>query len=176
MALVQALVKSPPEFVYGDNFVLFYERFNAFISGAKCEPSSVFSLLLSYLDDASFKKVKALTFSDDHKTDDHIDISKKLTYDFIKEALTHDKVPAQIQLRYRIQGKNETPSEFGEAIRTLGNNAYGNGCEQNQTVIESFCIGLKSTELSAKMLQKSFTTLTQAVDYADQRNKNQQLH
>ena len=45
------------------------------------------------------KKVKALTFSDDHKTDDHIDISKKLTYDFIKEALTHDKVPAQIQLR-----------------------------------------------------------------------------
>ena len=26
------------------------------------------------------------------------------------------------------------------------------------------------------MLQKSFTTLTQAVDYADQRNKNQQLH
>ena len=77
----------------------------------------------------------------------------KLTYDFIKEALNHDKVPAQIQLRYRIQGKNETPSEFGEAIRTLGNNAYGNGCEQNQTVIESFCIGLKSTELSAKMLQ-----------------------
>ena len=96
-----------------------------------------------------------------------------MTYDFIKEALTHDKVPAQIQLRYRIQGKNESPSEFGEAIRTLGNNAYGNGCEQNHTVIESFCIGLKSTELSAKMLQKSFTTLTQAVDYADQRNKNQ---
>ena len=133
MALVQALVKSPPEFVYGDNFALFYEyeRFNAFISGAKCEPSSVFSLLLSYLDDVSFRKVKALTFNDDHKTDDHIDISKKLTYDFIKEALTQDKVPAQIQLRYRIQGKNETPSEFGEAIRTLGNNAYGNGCEQN---------------------------------------------
>ena len=91
MALVQTLVKSPSEFVYGDNFALFYERFNAFISGAKCEPSSVFSLLLSYLDDASFKKVKALTFSDDHKTDDHIDISKKLTYDFIKKALTDDK-------------------------------------------------------------------------------------
>ena len=105
MALVQALVKSSTEFVYGDDFALFYERFNAFISGAKCEPSSVFSLLLSYLDDASFKKVKALTFSDDHKTDDHIDISKKLTYDFIKEVLTHDKVPVQIQLRYRIQGK-----------------------------------------------------------------------
>ena len=78
-------------------------------------------MLLSYLDDASFKKVKALTFSDDHKTDDRIDISKKLT---------HDKVPAQIQLRYRIQGKNETPSEFGEAMRTLGNNVYGNGCEK----------------------------------------------
>ena len=152
MALVQALVKSPPEFAYGDNFALFYERFNAFIIGAKCEPSSVFSLLLSHLDDASFKKVKALTFSDDHKTDNYIDISKKLTYDFIKEALTHYKVPAQIQLRYRIQGKNETPSEFGEAIRTLGNDAYANGWEQNQTIIESFCIGLKSTELSAKML------------------------
>ena len=105
MTLVQVLVKSPSEFAYGDDFALFYERFNAFIRGAKCEPSSVFSLLLSYLDDASFKKVKALTFSEDHKTDDHIDISKKLTYDFIKEALTHDKVPAQIQLRYRIQGK-----------------------------------------------------------------------
>ena len=46
---------------------------------------------------------------------------------------------------------------------------------KNQTVIESFCIGLKSTELSAKMLQKSFTTLTQAVEYVDQRSKNQQL-
>ena len=91
-----------------------------------------------------------------------------MTYDFIKEALTHDKVLAQIQLRYRIQGKNESPSEFGDAITTLGNDAYGNGCEQNQTFIESFCIGLKSTELTAKMLQKSFTTLKQPAEYVDQ--------
>ena len=77
MALAQALVKAPPEFAFGDDFALFYERFNAF---AKCDPSSIFSLSLSYLDDTSFKKVETLVFGDDHKTDSYVNLTKQETY------------------------------------------------------------------------------------------------
>ena len=89
--------------------------------------------------------------------------------------MTQDKVPPQIQLRYRIQGKHESLFEFGDAIRTLGTHIFDGECERNSTVIESFWIGLQNTDLSAKMLQKTFISLGQAIEYADQRNQNQSI-
>ena len=170
MAQMQILVKQPAEFEFGDDFGLFYDRFMAFIRHSKCEVKSQYNLFLSYLDDTSFKKLRAVQFTNEHKTENVVDLEKALP--LLKITLTKTEIPLNVQLRYRTQKPNETLSDFGEAIRSLGQLLYGTECETNSMVIETFCIGIIDSGVSAKMLQKTFDSLADAIKYARARKQN----
>lgn len=170
MAQVQVLVKQPSEFEFGDDFGLFFDRFMAFIRHSKCDLKSQYNLFLSYLDDTSFKKVRAIEFTAENKTENAIDLEKSLQ--LLKTALTKDDVPINVQLRYRRQKPDESMDDFGDAVRSLGQLLYDTGCETNSMVIETFCVGLSDSDLSAKLLQKKFETLTSAMKYANSRKQN----
>ena len=167
MATNFAYIKGPSDFEFGDDVDLFWERFMAFLTSAKCEKGSHFSLLRSHLDDRSLRRVHAIEFKDEHKTDNEVDISKPSVVELIKAALTQSPdIPERISLKFKVQGPDESVIEFGDAIRLLGQKVYGSATDTNGTVIESFSAGLLDANLAAKMLQKSFTNLTEAIDYA----------
>ena len=171
MATNYSYIKGPSDFVYGDDFEMFWERFQAFIMAAKCAKEAQYSLFLSYnLDDVSFRRVQVLTFTADHKTGENVDLTK--AHLLIKGALSKEPdVPARITLRYKIQGLAENVTEFGDAIRLLGQKIFGTETDGNAMVIESFCAGLYDANLASKMVQKDFKSLSEAIKYAVSRNE-----
>ena len=172
MAANLAYIKGPPDFVYGDDADLFLDRFIAFTAAAKCEKGSQFGLLLGHLDDRSLRRVQAITFGDEHKTDDVVDISKNSVITLIKKAISKSPdLPERISLRFKVQGPDEGTIEFGDGVRLLGQKVYGTDFESNQVVIESFCAGLRDANLASKMLQKKFANLTEAINYAATRKE-----
>ena len=172
MATNYSYIKGPSDFVYGDEFDLFWERFQAFIVAAKCAKEAQYSLFLAFLDDVSFRRVKALTFTADHKTGENVDLTK--AHLLIKGALSKEPdVPVRITLRYKVQGLAEGVTEFGDhAIRLLGQKIFGSDqTDGNALVIESFCVGLRDTNLASKMVQKEFKSLSVAIKYAVSRKE-----
>lgn len=164
-------IKGPSEFRYGEDFDIFWERFQAFVGAAKCAKESQFSLFLSYLDDVSFRRVKAITFAAEHMgEDDIVDFSK--AHGPIKAALSKESdIPERITLKYIVQNPSESVSQFGDNIRFIGQKVFAEGTDRNALVIESFCAGLRDTTLASKMLQRSFDTLSEAVKFAMSRKE-----
>ena len=171
MATNYSYIKGPSDFVYGDDFEMFWKRFQAFVVAAKCTNEAQYSLFLSYLDDVSFRRVQALTFTADHKTGENVDLAK--AHLIIKGALSKEPdVPARITLRYKVQGLAEGVTEFGDAIRLLGQKIFGSDqTDGNAFVIDSFCTGLRDTNLGSKMVQKEFKSLSEAIKYAVSRKE-----
>lgn len=163
-------IRGPVEFHYGDDFDIFWERFEAFVVAAKCEEKAKFSLFLSYLDNVSFRRVKAIDFLDEHKDDANTYIVMENVKALIETALTAEPdVPDGIALKYILQKKDETHAQFGDSVRLLGRKVHGDKADCNPQVIESFCTGLQDTELASKMVHKTFGTLSEAVKYAESR-------
>lgn len=161
------IVRQPDEFQFGSDFDLFFDRMQAFMTNVKAEDGSRYSLFLSFLDPVSFRKAQAIVFTNTHKTNDVVDLTKARSV--LKTALSKQaEVPPNVQLRYCIQKKDETISDFGYNIQVLGHKAYGTDAETNAQVIEAFCAGLLDQDLTAKMLQKlsTFATLKAAIDYS----------
>jgi hypothetical protein len=158
-----SIVRQPGEFKYGDDFDLFFDRFSAYLVNVKC---SQYDLFVSFLDSVSFRKCTAIVFDDtDHKTDAKVDLVKARPV--LKGALSkHEDVPPNIAIRFRNQKNDESIGDFGYAMQVLGHKAFDAGAETNAQVIEAFCMNLSDCNLTAKMIQKTFTTLKAAIDYA----------
>ena len=114
---------------------------------------------MGFLDNKSYQLVESIIFTAAEKTA----IAAYLDEAFpkLREALTpSNKLPADIELKFRKQNTNESLSDFGFAIMT------------NAQVIDAFCMGIKSPELSAKLLnlQTQFTTISDALTYAQKTN------
>ena len=173
MATGVAYIKSPSEFSFGEDIELFLARFDAFAEATKCEKKNRFDLFKSFLDDRSFRRVRAITFTDEHKDDGKLDMSKDETRTLITQALVKEsQVPERISLRFKVQGKDEAIEDFGDAVRLLGQKIHGkNGAESNQQVIEAFCAGLGNPDLASKLLCKKFEKLTGAINYAVSRKE-----
>ena len=163
-----AYIKSPCEFVFGDDVELFLARFQAFAVATKCEAGNRFDLFKSFLDDRSFRRVQAITFEDEHKTSGAIDLAKDATKALLKTALMKEpQVPERIALKFKVQGSDEEIEDFGDAVRLLGQKVHGQaGAESNQQVIEAFCAGLRDPALASKLLSKKFENLTAAINFA----------
>ena len=84
-------------------------------------------------------------------------------------------MPADIELKFRKQKLNESLSDFGFAIQTLGTKAFGDGSMANAQVIDSFCMGIRNPELSAKLLsiQSQFANLSDAIAFAQKKEKTE---
>ena len=170
MATNYSYIKGPSDFVYGDDFEMFWGRFQAFIVAAKCAKEAQYSLFVSYLDDVSFRRVQALTFTAEHKTGEVVDLAK--AHLLIKGALSKEPdVPERIALKYMVQRQAEGVTEFGDAVRLLGQKIFGPETDANVLVIESFCAGLRDTNLASKMVQKEFKSLSVAIKYAVSRKE-----
>ena len=166
--------RRPDTFVFGEDFPLFWKRFERFSAAINCEKKSQFDLFTSFLDDVSFRRVESLSFTEDHKTASYVDLAK--AFELIKSALSKPpEIPDRVALRYRTQSADEDIIKFGDAIRELGIKIYGAEVESNAAVIESFCVGVRDSELGSKLLQKTFTKLSEAIEYALSRGETRNI-
>ena len=161
-----AIVRQPGVFDYGEDFDLFFRQFTTYARNVKCDPTAQYDLLLSYLDKKSFRLVESIVYTPEELTALKADVTAALPK--LKSALTpSDKMPAKVELKFRKQAQNESLSDFGFAIQTLGTNAFGlDPALNNGQVVDAFCLGVKSAELSAKLLSADFTTLSDAIAFA----------
>ncbi|MCP4260669.1 MAG: hypothetical protein GY774_24560 [Planctomycetes bacterium] len=168
MACSVAIVRQPEEFKYGESFDLFFRMFCNYAKNVQCDPAAQYNLLLSYLDKKSFMLVERIAYTEHETTAINTDINA--AFPKLQKALTPaDKMPAKIELKFRKQQQNENLSDFGLAIQTLGTSAFGTGAVNNGQVIDAFCMGVKDTALSAKLLNTEFATLSGAITFAQEK-------
>ena len=164
---MQAMVRQPHEFKYGEDFDLFFRQFCTYAKNVKCEVAGQYSLLLSYLDNKSFRLVESLVFTEDEKTAYNASLNAALPK--LKRVLTPcDEMPAKVRLMFRKQGATESLGDFGYAIQGLGISAFGAEGVNYGQVLDAFCLGVKSAALSAKLLAKDFDTLQAAMVFAQE--------
>ena len=153
-------VKLPDIFKFGDDFDLFSRQFGTFARVLNIDQAQQYNLLLSFLDKKAFNIAQAVDISDTDKLNFDGALPK------LKNALTVSEIPANIILRFRKQLETETLNDFGYAIQCLGFTAYGPDCLKHNSVIDAFCMGVTSAELSAKLLRKEFKSLPEAISFA----------
>ena len=158
-------VRKPEKYEYPEDFEIFFRQYKTFAKNVKCEQAAQYDLLLGFLDRKSYQLVEAITFTEAEKTAIAENIDAALPK--LKAALTPpDKMPAKIELKFRKQNLKESLSEFGFAIQNLGMSAFGRDALNNGQVIDAFCIGVRNTDLSAKLLGSQFTNLSEAIAFA----------
>ena len=171
------IVKQPDIFVYGEDFDIFMDRFEAYLTNTNAVKTSHYTLLLSYVDGVSFRKLRSLQFTDEHKTEDVVDLKKarKLLKSVLQKQTT---VPYSIQMKYRTQKDKESITDFGYEIQVLAQKAEIENVDTSREIIEAFCSGLNDSQLAAKMLLKldTFTSLKDAIEYAMQRESTQKIN
>ena len=153
-------VKLPDIFKFGDDFDLFSRQFGTFIKILNVDQAQKYNLLLSFFDKKAFNIAQATEICDIDKLNFDDALPK------LKTALTVSEIPANIELRFRKQLETESLNDFGYAIQCLGFTAYGPDCLKHNSVIDAFCMGVTSVELSAKLLRKEFKSLPEAISFA----------
>ena len=172
MADMSIYVCKPAAYTYPDDFDVFFRQFKTYVKNVGCQEANKLDLLMGFLDNKSYQLVESITFTAAEKTAIAADLDA--AFPKLREALTpSNKLPADIELKFRKQNTNESLSDFGFAIKTLGIKAYGNDAMTNAQVIDAFCMGIKNPELSAKLLnaQTQFTTISDALTYAQKKEK-----
>lgn len=159
-----AIVKQPSCYKYKEDFDLFFRQFKTYVKNVDCKPDNQFDLLLSFLDSRSYQLVDAIIYTEEEKTEIARTIDSALPK--LKKALTPpEKMPAKVELKFCKQ-VHESLSDFGFKIQTLGNRAFGTNSVTNGQVIDAFCLGVRSNELSARLLTQDFTSLQDAIAFA----------
>ena len=95
------------------------------------------------------------------------------SYSFLKHALTQRFNPKELQPAYRfqfrsrLQHKDETPLEYGFALRYLGHKAYAalSKCAVEEILLDQFIFGLRSTELKQYVQLQHPSDLSKAIEY-----------
>ena len=98
------------------------------------------------------------------------------SYSFLKHALTQRFNPKELQPAYRfqfrnrLQHKDETPLEYGFALRYLGHKAYAalSKCAVEEILLDQFIFGLRSTELKQYVQLQHPSDLSKAIEYASE--------
>ena len=154
------VVKLPEIFKFGNDFDLFFRQFTTYANAVSVEQAKRYNVMLSFLDKKSFNIVACVDLSESEKLNFDVALPK------LKKAFCTSEIPASVELRFRKQLQNETLSDFGYAIQSLGFKAYGTDCLKHNSVIDAFCLGVTSANLSAKLLNKDFETLSEAISFA----------
>ena len=158
--VMENAVNMPEKFKYGEDFDLFFRQFCTFAKIVNVGQAQQYNLILSFLDKKSFRIVEGIQLNYTDKADINVAFPK------LKKALTVSAIPASIELRFRKQLESESLNDFGYVIQCLGFTAYGPDCLQHSSVIDAFCMGVRSAELSAKLLSKNFESFSEALSFA----------
>ena len=158
------VVRQPPEFKLNkdDDFTTWYAQFVNFATAMSIAEKDHFVAISTYLDTAAFTTVENLKLTAEQKAD------PKIYKPFLEKALKSEseKIPPMLALRYKTQKSNETLSHFALELGKLANKSDIAANTREQLLIDSFCTGVKDTDLSIKLLEGTFTTLTLALDRA----------
>ena len=158
------VVKQPAVFKLNssDEFSIWYAQFINYAEAVGIEKANTFVALKSFLDASAFSIVENLEVSDENKADP---AKFKST---LEEALSRkDKIPPRLALRYRSQETDESLADFALALEKLANKAGVHKDARPQLLVDSFCTGVRDTDLSIKLLETHFDTLTLALDQAE---------
>ena len=157
------MVRQPQTFRYGTDFAAWFKQFENFATAAKCDVKEQYILLLTYLDTKSFTLVQNLDVSATNQA------NLNLCYSQILNILTpdNDRIPARLSLKYRVQKATESISEYAFELEMLANKAFDSKNPNKQaTMVDTFCTGVSDTNLSIKLLEHDFETLSEALVYA----------
>ena len=158
--VMENAVNIPEKFKDGEDFDLFFRQFCTFAKIVKVGQAQQYNLILSFLDKKSFRIFEGIQLIDTDKADINVDFPK------LKKVLTVSEIPASIELRFRKQLKSESLNDFGYVFQCLGFTAYGPECLQHSSVIDAFCMGVSSAELSAKLPSKNFESFSETLSFA----------
>jgi hypothetical protein len=163
MSEVKVFLRQPSEFKYGSNdeFSIWFAKFTNFADAAQIAKSNQFTALCSYLDNGAFSIVRSLEISDEDKAEP--DKFKPL----LEKALgTPEKIPPRLALKYRTQKPDESLSDFAIALGKLASKAEIAQASKEETLVDSFCTGVRDTDLSIKLLETNFGNLSLALEQA----------
>lgn len=161
MTDTKVIARQPPEYKHSENdFSSWFAQFQNFADAMKIDNKNRFMTLKSYLDSASFAIVQNLEIADAAKED------PALFKPLLEKALIVDKIPPRLELRFRTQKSDESLSDFATALQKLCTKAAIPQTAREETLVDSFCTGVRNTELSIRLLETSFATLSLALDQA----------
>ena len=156
-------VKKPSVFKQdsNDDFSIWYAQFANFAEAAKLAKADVFGALCSYLDNAAFSIVQNLELSAEVRGD------PDKFRPFLEKSLGfQDKIPPRLALKYRTQKPDESLADFAVALSKLATKAATANATKEETLVDSFCTGVRDTDMSIKLLENNFTTLSLALEQA----------
>jgi hypothetical protein len=159
----KAIVKQPSVFKLNstDEYSTWYAQFTNYCTAVKIEAKDRFLVLSSFLDTPAFAVVQNLGISDADQADPTLYSAR------LEEALTpKEKIPPRLALRYRAQEPDESLADFAFALEKLATKAGVPAASRPELLVDSFCTGVRDTDLSIKLLETSFTNLTLALDQA----------
>ena len=156
-------VKQPSVFKLNsiDDYPTWYAQFNNYADAVKIDTADRFVALRSFLDTPAFTVVENLEIADADKAD------PAKFGPILEGALKReDEIPPRLALRYRAQEPKESLADFAFALELLANKADIPRATRPELLVDSFCTGVRDTELSIKLLETSFNSLTVALDQA----------
>ena len=161
--MAKITVKQPSVFKLNstDDYPTWYAQFNNYADAVKIEAKDRFVALSSFLDTPAFTVVQNLGITEEEKPD-------PAKFGPILEAALKrkEKIPPRLALRYRAQESEESLAEFAFALELLANKANIPKDTRPELLVDSFCTGVRDTDLSIKLLETSFASLSLALDQA----------
>ena len=159
----KVVVKQPAVFKLNskDDFPTWYAQFKNYADSVGINADDFFKALSSFLDTPAFTVVQNLKVSEADQKDE-----TKLK-PILTAALTlKEKIPPRLALRYRAQEPEESLAEFAFALELLANKASIPDASKPEMLVDSFCTGVRDTDLSIKLLETNFASLSLALDQA----------
>ena len=154
------LARQPSEFKLNSDqdFASWLAQFTNFATVMKIEAKSQFAAICSYLDKSAFAIVQDLNVPAASKE------NPELFSPLLVKALRSDaeKLPPRLVLKYRTQKPDESLSEYALELAKLATRAGMKDAIREETLIDCFCTGVLDNELSIKLLENTFTTLSEA--------------
>ena len=161
---IAPIARQPSIFKMGMDFPTWFRQFVNYCVITNTPAAQRFGVMCSFLDSSAFTTVENLRLANDIRAD------ITAAFEPLRIALhsPDSRIPARFAIRHRAQREEESLDEFVRELEKLARNAFpdDNNIRANQTLIDAFISGLRSDELSIKLLQRNFANVTEALNEA----------
>jgi hypothetical protein len=161
---IAPIARQPSIFKMGMDFPTWFRQFVNYCTITNTPAAQRYGVMCSFLDSSAFTTVENLRLADDVRA------NINAAFEPLRVALhsPDSRIPARFAIRHRAQREEESLDEFARELEKLARNAFpdDNNIRTNQTLIDAFIAGLRSDELSIKLLQRNFDNVTEALNEA----------